>query len=236
MLIPFVLALQLHATSTVWKVYDHARVAWRPGAPAYEVLFEERVVPRDSDPDHRIRIRVPGRHDFTVIDARGPGGFVPVREALQFAARGLVPRELRDSSRVLLLPAHGPHVSAIFALFGYAYASDPNELTLVGFDSTGYPRVLFRHDFDLREVADLDADGAPEVIGRPSKPQSYGTCSETYDPFAVYRLSGGELRYDLTLSRRYNEAHYVWAGPEMSEKIEIAHCTGARPRVVGREP
>ena len=225
MLIPIMIALQLHAAASLWKHIDRASIAWRDGATPYEVLLEESVPPRDSDPDHRIRIRVPGRPDFVIVDDRGPGSYVAVREALKFSDHRLIPSSLPDSARVLPLTLRGRGGAAVLAVFGWAYASDPEELTLVGFDSSGYPYKLFRGDFALQAVVDLDGDGTPEVVGRPTIPQGYGKCSATYDPYTVYRTAGGKLRYDLALSRRYNEAHYVWAGPQMSETIEVEECT-----------
>ena len=231
-MLAFFLALQVQAVTLVWKTIDSTTVSWRTGAAVYQLLLEDSVVPSDSDPSHRIRIRVPGRHDFTVVDDRGPGGFVPAREALQFADRRLIPSQLPDSARVLVLPVRGRRGTTVLALFGYAYASNPYELTLVGFDSTGYPRLLFRHDFDLQAVSDLNGDGAPEIIGRPSLPQGYGKCSATYVPFAVYRFAADRLQYNQILSRRYNQANYVWAGPRSSERIAVDECTPGKYRLV----
>jgi hypothetical protein len=225
MLIPLVVALQLHAAAPTWKVIDHAAVAWRSGATPYEVLVEE---PPDSGPNYRVRVRVPGRKDFTVDD-RGLG-FLAVREAL--TSKALIPRTLADSARVLLLPLNGAGGTTVFALFGQGDGSDPEQLTLVGFDSTGYPRLLFRDAFALTNVTDLDGDGTPEIVGKPSFSEHTGECTTTYDPFAVYRLSAGKVRYDLALSKKYNEAHYAWAGPKMSEKIEVKVCPRGTYRVV----
>ena len=237
MLIPFVVALQLHAAAPAWKVIDRAAVAWRSGATPYEVLVEEQVVTSpDANWNFRVRVRVPGRKDFTVVDDRGLGPFLAVREALKFTNKALIPRTLGDSARVLVLPLHGPGATTVFALFGSGEGSDPQQLTLVGFDATGYPRLLFRGEFDLADVTDLDGDGTPEIVGKPSLSQAYGKCSATYDPFAVYRLAAGKPRYDLALSRKYNEAHYVWAGPKMSEEIEVKTCPPGKYRVVRHNP
>jgi len=232
MLIPFVVALQLHAAASPWKVLERTTIAWRAGAASYEVLLEERAAGGDTEQVHRIRVRVPGRKDFTVDDDQGPGPYVPVREALRVGNRALIPRTLGDSARTLVLPVRGAGGSTIFAVFGWAYASDPGEMTLIGFDATGYPRLLFRKEFDLTDVTDLDRDGTPEIVGKPSLSQTYGKCSATYDPYAVYRVAGGEARYDLALSRRYNEAHYVWAGAEASEEIEVVRCKPGKLRAV----
>ena len=119
--------------------------------------------------------------------------------------------------------------------FGYAYASDPFELVLVGLDDAGQPTLLFRGNFDLTAMRDLDSDGRPEMIGRPTLPQGMGECAATYDPYAVYRLGsrpGAKPAYDLQLSRIYNEAHYVWAGPRMSEEVEVRGCPPRKLRLI----
>lgn len=217
-----------------WKVLDSARIAWRPGVTPYQLLLEESVPPRDSEPIHRIRIHVPGRKDFMVVDDRGPGEYVPVREAV--GDSGLVPPSLPDSSRVLVLPAHGPGGTTILAVFGWAYASEPNEMTLVGFDATGYPRVLFRENFFIDAMPDLDGDGSRELVGVTVLREMYSNCSTTYVPFAVYRIVGDSAKYDLQLSRRYNEQHYAWAGAKPTQAIEVDECTPGKFRIVQRKP
>jgi hypothetical protein len=232
-LLPLLLLLQSHPSVPAWKVLERAQVAWRAGAPRYELILEERDGAADADPEHRIRIRMPGRREFVVVDSRGPGPYVPVREALRGADRDLLARAPRDSSHVLQL--RGSDGAVVVAVFGYAYASDPYELTLIGFDSSGHPRLLFRQELALKNLVDLDGDGRPELVGRPSIPQNMGKCAATYDPYAVYHLAAGKARYDVRLSKRYNEAHYVWAGPEASEAIEVRGCPPGARRVVRRQ-
>jgi hypothetical protein len=216
---------------------ERTTVAWQPNAAPYEVVFEESVpTSRDQDPVHRIRIRMPGRPDFIVVDDRGPGPFVAVHEALRFADPHLVPRDFPDSARLLLVTLPTGGAPLLFA-FGYAYASDPFHLIILGLDRTGYPRLLFHRDFDLEAVADVDGDGRADLVGRATVPQGLGQCAATYDPFAVYRLglsSGSMPKYDLALSRTYNLAHYVWAGPKMSETIEVRGCPPEKLRLINR--
>lgn len=238
MLLPLAILLQLGAAAQpTWRLMERTTVAWRPNSAPYEVLFEESVpASRDQDPDHRIRIRVPGRPDFTVVDDRGPGPFVAVREALRFADPHTVPRDLPDSARLLsiTLPTGG---APLMLAFGYAYASDPFQLIILGLDRTGYPKLLFREDFDLRAIADVDGDGRADLVGRATVPQGLGQCVATYDPFAVYRLgvrSDAMPNYDLALSRTYNLAHYVWAGPKTSEEIEVRGCPPGKLQSIER--
>jgi len=141
-----------------------------------------------------------------------------------------------DSARTLVLPVRGTGGSAIFAVFGWGYASDPGEMTLIGFDATGYPRLLFRKEFLLVNVTDLDGDGTPEIIGLPTLTEHVGKCSTSYDPYAVHRMSGGTPRYDLALSQRYNEAHYVWAGAKARADIAVVKCKPGKFRAVPYKP
>src|SRR3712207_3721385 len=89
--LPLALLLQLStASQPTWRLVERTAVEWRPGAAPYEVLVEESVPASPSvDPGQRIRVVVPGRPDFTVSDQRGPGPFVPVREALGSVRAGM---------------------------------------------------------------------------------------------------------------------------------------------------
>lgn len=161
-----------------------------------------------------------------------------VREALKDAQPGTLPPSLRDSAHFFLTSApSGGKESSVLLVFGYAYASDPYELIVIGLDATGYPALLYRGDMDVIALIDVDKDGRAELVGRPSLAESIGECHTTYDPFAVLRFGaapGAKLRYDEALSRSYNLAHYVWAGPKMSEEIEVDMCIPGKARLVKR--
>jgi hypothetical protein len=231
--------LQLSADSTTWRIIERASISWKPGASQYEITVEESVPPtRDEESDHRIRVRVPGRPDFILLDSRGPGAFVPVREALARATRGTIPDTVSDSARIFLSAASsGGGGTPVLLAFGFGYASDPTQLAVIGLDATGYPALLFRGEMELAAITDLDRDGRAELVGRRVLSQSIDACRTSYAPFAVLRFGskpGAMLRYDETLSRSYNVAHYVWAGPAASDRIQVNTCSNGQPRLIKR--
>lgn len=242
MMLPLVLLQQVGGSEQPsWRVLERTAVTWKAGAPPYEVLVEESSPSAPhGEPNHRIRVRIPGRPDFTVVDDRGPGPFVAVREALQDAASETVPPELPDSARLLLTAAPTGVRALLLLAFGYAYASDPYQLVVIGLDSTGYPALLFRGDLDLAELTDLDGDGRAEFVGLPMLRQVMApppSCITTYVPLAVYRLRdspGAPLEYSVELSRTYNQKYYVWAGPTAHTHLEVHGCTPGDFRVVDR--
>jgi hypothetical protein len=231
--------LQFGGDSATWRVIEHTTIEWQRGASPYEILVEESVPPsRDEDSDHRIRVRVPGRPDFIVLDNRGSNAFVPVREALSHSVPGTIPPNISDSTRILLTTApNGASGPPVLLAFGFGYASDPTELAVIGLDVTGYPVLLFRGGMTVVAITDLDHDGRAELVGRPVMPQSIEKCRASYAPLAVLRFAstpGTKLQYDETLSRSYNAAHYVWGGPNASDRLEVETCATNRPRLIRR--
>jgi len=44
----------------------------------------------------------------------------------------------------------------------------------------------------------------------------------TYDPYSVYIVQvEGSADYSLAASRKYNQVHYVWAGPHSREDFAV---------------
>jgi len=76
-----------------------------------------------------------------------------------------------------------------------------------------------------------------ELIGRPPLSEVVGRCRSTYDPYAVLAFVGGKdpsLAYAPALSRAYNRANYVWAGPKFRTDVTVVTC-GVRARLL-KEP
>ena len=84
------------------------------------------------------------------------------------------------------------------------------------------------------------SDGSARFIGCPTLSQeSYGdlsgdrskTYATTYDPRAVYLIQpDAAAKYDLSASKAYNQQHYVWAGPRMSEEIAVIYNYPGHPK------
>jgi len=214
------------------------RVRWQAASAPYSLEIEVPADPTSAD-SQRLRIRVPGRRDYLLsgnedgfVAMSGPNGNGVINPSL-------VADNLAPSPYFYLTPKlRGAHGSPMLILFGSGFASDPGSIYIIALDSTGYPTQVFRDStFLLTALVDLDRDGTAEVIGKPTLTQcgGCGTCS--YDPYAVYRLPDSahhRVRYDLALSRNYNLAHYVWAGPKSTESLDVNECLPGKPRIVGR--
>jgi hypothetical protein len=234
-------AMHVCSAEVDWRVVERASISWLPNARSYEVLVEQSVpASSDQDPVNRVRIRVPGHPDFAVIDDRGPGPFVVVREAMPLSlVRKLSFRTTSDSTHLFLTAAtSGGKEPPVLLIFGWAYASDPRYLIVIGLDSQGRPVLRYREEFDIRNIVDLDRDGRAEIVGLRSLSETIGQCgSTTYDPYVVLRVppdGAAPLVADTELSRAYNLKHYIWAGPDSDHDIEVNRCVPGKLRIVRR--
>ena len=122
----------------------------------------------------------------------------------------------------------------LVVVFGAPEDPDPWAIRVLDLAANGHVRTLFSDDaFELTAIIDLNKDGMPELVGRPSDSQMDNRCIATYDPQAVYRLSGGQYVYDEALSKTYNLTHhYVWAGPHSREDVGVDVCSKGGPKLV----
>ena len=220
--------------ATKWQVIDQSELRWVPGQGAYGVAIDQPTRgPGSTHEWQRIRIRTP---DGRVFETRsGPGPLVRVREA-SLDSSLFLDNEAKSPFLYLSPKLRNPSGTPMLILFGWAYASNPGSLMVFSLDRTGFPIEAFStNEFDLTSIKDLDGDGIPELIGRPTLSQCGGCDRCSYDPYAVYRFldaGAGKATYSVGLSQKYNEAHYVWAGPTASEQIVVNHCDLKRPRLV----
>jgi hypothetical protein len=213
---------------------ESSAFTWSPGRSPYDLRIEGRP---DIDAGHPVlRIVGPGGERLVV---KAGGGLVPYAEGLLDPIASHSGQAVKSRYVYANAALRDRQGQPMVAVFGYAFASDPGAVRVIGLDGAGRPRVLLRQEtFALAEVRDLDGDGVAELIGRRRLSQTSGECRTTYDPFAVYRLDAGpaaRFRYSEGLSRRYNLAHYVWAGPAAHEDIAVASC-GKQPRILPVRP
>ncbi len=127
----------------------------------------------------------------------------------------------------------GSHTLLFFQ--GWAYASDPGSVLVIGFKPSGEPYTALKSEMlDVAEFSPGKNEQPARIIGRPSLSQVWGVdgnsgpkdpYATTYDPLAVYVLSdsSGKAKYSLSKSRAYNQEHYVWAGPHVSESYAVLY-------------
>jgi hypothetical protein len=175
--------------------------------------------------ENRLRIEVPGRHDFILSV---PGGIVTVNDGL--LNKKLAADNLLKSNYLYLSPKFTDiKERSMLFVFGSAYGSSPGSVRVLSLDQSGYPVEVFSsNEFEVTALTDLNGDGIAEIIGKRCLSQISGTCLSTYDPYSVYRLprSGvGKAMFSLTLSKAYNLKHYYgWAGPHCREDVTVVLC------------
>jgi hypothetical protein len=114
---------------------------------------------------------------------------------------------------------------------------------VVGFTYTGEPyKVLELDNYDLTAFQQA-ADNTALIIGKESLSQvmsgdggsgSKEPYATTYDPYSVYivHVEGG-AHYSLAASHRYNQEHYVWAGPHSREDYAVLYNLPGHLKPVG---
>ena len=113
---------------------------------------------------------------------------------------------------------------------------------VIGFHEGGVPYTgLELPEFNM-ERFDV-TDGTPKIIGRKTLPQAMTSptpsdsttpYATTYDPFSVFIIAtGAQATYSSTLSRSYNQQHYVWAGPHTREDYAVLYRVPGHPKPFG---
>ncbi|HXQ44968.1 MAG TPA: hypothetical protein VN806_00020 [Caulobacteraceae bacterium] len=209
-----------------------APAAWQPVETthigAYTLTVESDAGADDSP---RLEIAAPGGHTTTLSLS---GGLATVKDAMptkSLAALNKLHSKYLYATDALRDRASGDRLVVVF---GAAQDPDPYAIRVLHLAANGQVQTLLSDDaFELTAIADLNKDGVPELIGRPSWSQMDTKCLSTYDPIGVYRLSGAQYVYDEGLSKTYNLTHrYVWAGPKSREDVAVDICRKAGPKLV----
>jgi len=184
-----------------------------------------------ADDSPRLVIAAPGGHTTTLSLN---GGLAAVKDAM--TTKSLAALNTLNSKYLYATDALKDRASGdrLVLVFGAAEDPDPWAIRVLHLAANGQVQTVFSEDaFELTAIADLNKDGVPELIGRPSYSQMDNRCIATYDPQAVYRLSGGSYVYDEALSKTYNLTHrYVWAGPHSREDVGVDLCNKSGPKLV----
>jgi hypothetical protein len=134
-----------------------------------------------------------------------------------------------------------PHTLLFFV--SEAGASDAGPLFVLGFSTDGTPyKVLERDEFDLYRFQST-GEGSALIIGKATMSQVMGgdgsngsktPYATTYDPFSVFVVHGlSQAQYSLSASAKYNQAHYVWAGPHSREDYAVIYNLPGHPNIMG---
>lgn len=108
-------------------------------------------------------------------------------------------RNLLTSRRLLLVDT--VEGDRLLLAIGYAYASDPESLSVFRISKTGVKQVM-NENADLIKVADIDHDGRTDIVGQQTS-EGMGPNCGTYNPDLVYTL-GERFRINPRLTENYD--------------------------------
>lgn len=109
---------------------------------------------------------------------------------------------------------------SLILLWGYAYPSGRDEVTIVSLTQTG---AKLLHSGNIEEPVkfeDLDGDGLAELICR-NEPEMISANTGVYSPYIVYSYTRSSFGINKALSEAYNKKHYIWAGLKYREDINV---------------
>ncbi len=182
------------------------------------------TIERSDGPEARVRVTFRRPSGESLPDFFG-AGLVPLREGM--AADLMASDRLRSdyvfsSSKLDRAPG-----KRVLILFG---GPDPPTMHLMIVGPTTFETYGGGVFFLTRVV---HAGPRVELIGRRAPARPAGRCRATYAPYAVLAFEEAKdssLDYSPGLSRAYNRAHYVWAGPRPRRDLVVDTC--GRPRLV----
>jgi len=166
-----------------WATVEEFNYRWQPDQPVHFKL--ERPENKHIDADFtRIHIHVKGQSDFVLDSDYGDGWMKynnpdePSKAFARLQEQNLV------SSRYVLVVASSLEKGdpPLVLLRTSGVASDTDLLHVISFQPSGKPTVILKTNLDLRELADLDGDGRPEIVGYPCMSEEFGNGLQTYDP------------------------------------------------------
>ena len=114
---------------------------------------------------------------------------------------------------------------------------------MLGFSADGTPyKVLESKEFDPTSFQQT-YNGDALIVGKASLSQvmagdgsnnSKTPYATTYDPFSVFIIHNlSKAEYSLAESRKYNQEHYVWAGPRTREDYAVLYNLPSHRRLMG---
>jgi hypothetical protein len=152
----------------------------------------------------------------------------------------LTNRNTISSNKLYLLKSKE---NSVILLFGYLDGAGYRENFSIINIKDNKPKMVFdrgENDVDIEvpiKLSDIDKDGRTDFVFRNlfelyEEVDSLKADIGTYSPYLVYTIDN-DCKLNETLTKKYNEDNYVFAGYEYSEKIKILYPrNGGKPSVV----
>lgn len=129
-------------------------------------------------------------------------------------------------------------------LFGFPFGAGREDFNII-YGQGDHFKMIFDDAYDNPIKLHRLADGQLEFIGQRSAYELYGhhvtkngdsAWIGAYGPFTVFTLNKDTAVLNLDATRDYNTEHYLWLGPDYSEKVKILYFRDHRkPEVLAEE-
>jgi hypothetical protein len=236
----FVFCAPTTGPAAEWRTFGRVSYDWRGDSVPYDFVLR---VPTDEDLEDlftQLEIIRHGEVVFTVIDKDGIMPYTYTNETGDI--KKITSRNLLHSEHLLMVPTiKGRSRFPLLFMFGRGGPAEPGSVHVISLSDAGDPKeILSLNKFAIHNLADLNNDSVPELIGKKCFSQGWGEGNKeflTYAPFSVYRFGDTAISpmiFDLALSREYNEAHYYgWAGPHCrGDLVVVLHPPGGGKPVI----
>lgn len=135
-----------------------------------------------------------------------------------------------------LVFVHKEPKQAFILLFGFAYGSGRDEISLIRIKDNTIEMLIDNKLEEPVKFTDMDNDGITELVCQ-NPPEIFQTDSKakatlgTYSPFLVYKCDN-VMSLDKKLTEAYNKEHYVWAGYQYNENIMVRYPKTGKPEII----
>jgi hypothetical protein len=129
-------------------------------------------------------------------------------------------------------------------LFGFVFGAGRENFNII-YGKDAHFKMVFDAPYEYPlKLQDLNHDGKLELLGRKTGYECYGqdiidslgpVSIGTYAPFSVFRIDTDTAIPDETATREYNEQHYIWKGPDYSEKLKVYYPENGHQPVLAKE-
>lgn len=208
---------------TKWKTVQTLDYDWAGDGNAYQFTL---LIPDPWDDAGEFTKLQITRHGKLVYELTDPSGLVNYQDEIDSEMKKQAKGNLLPSRYLLMLPIKGNSAKPVILVFGWAYGSSPGSLHVIALSKDGIPKeILYRENFEVTALADLNHDSRMELIGKPCYSEEFGPKLLTYDPYQVLsfgNITDAPMALDLPLTKDYNNKNYYgWAGPDCREDVAV---------------
>jgi len=121
---------------------------------------------------------------------------------------------------------------SLILLFGFVYGSGRDEFSIIQIRNNK-AKMIFddKLEIPLKIYASAN-DNTVELLGRCFG-EYVSDSTETYHPYSIYTIAGDSCYLNRSLTQKYNEENYVWAGMDYNASVIVSRpLNGIKPRII----